>query len=144
MTTIALISCSQAKLPVPAAARFLYQGQLFHHSLIYALKRKVDHIYILSAKHGLLRWDIWVEPYDESLNDMTRSQVKDWSRKVIHDLAKLHNLETDRFIILAGQRYREFITPHLTHVEIPLKGLGIGQQIQRLKLSKAKCASLGA
>jgi hypothetical protein len=131
--TIALIACAKTKLSVPAEARFLYISYLFHRSVNYALSRKVDYIYILSAKHHLLSPDAFIDPYDLTLNDMDQNQIADWATRVINELGYKHNLQADKFILLAGKRYRRFLLPHLSNVEIPLQGLGIGQQIQWLK-----------
>ena len=38
----------------------------------------------------------------------------------------------DEFIILAGQRYCEFIVPKLMNAKQPLKGLGIGRRLKYL------------
>lgn len=38
----------------------------------------------------------------------------------------------DRFTILAGAKYRKYLMPHLEHAHVPLEGLGIGKQLQRL------------
>ena len=38
-------------------------------------------------------------------------------------------LDNDKFIILAGDKYRKYITPELAHWSAPLKGLRIGQQL---------------
>jgi hypothetical protein len=94
---------------------------------------KPDAIYILSAKHGLLSLDDEVEPYDLTLNTMPLSEVKAWASHVVSQIASQADLKTDRFIFLAGERYRRYIVPNLAAYEIPMKGLPIGRQLQYLK-----------
>lgn len=74
-----------------------------------------------------------VEPYDITLNKMPANQIKDWAKKVIKQLRDKTDLENDRFIFLAGMKYRKFLLPHLTGYEVPMEGLPIGKQLQFLK-----------
>lgn len=66
---IALIACSAAKLPSPAPARDLYQGQLFRAARAWA-EAHADAWYILSALHHVLDPAEVVEPYNLSLADV--------------------------------------------------------------------------
>jgi len=56
----------------------------------------------------------------------------EWTKDVIQELKQNCNLREDKFILLAGKRYRENIIPCLTNYEIPMEGLRIGQQMQWL------------
>lgn len=131
--TIILLSCVSKKLSVPAFARELYVSSLFRKSLRYAELLSPDAIYILSAKHGLVSLDTMVEPYNLTLNQLGMSEIKCWAEKVVSQLKLVANLTSDRFIFLAGERYRRFIIPQVTFAEIPLRNLGIGKQLQFLK-----------
>ncbi len=42
-------------------------------------------------------------------------------------------LNRDHFIILAGQKYRQYLLSHLKSYDIPMEGLRIGKQLQYLK-----------
>ena len=65
---------------------------------------------------------------------MSADERKAWSEKVLSQLkSKGHNLEKDKFIILAGKAYNQYIIPELGNYEIPMKGKRIGQQKQWLK-----------
>jgi len=86
-----------------------------------------------SAKHGLLNLEQKIEPYEQTLNDMRANEVKQWARQVIEQIKRIINIDKTEFVFLAGERYRKYLLPHLTNVRIPLKGLGIGEQLQRLK-----------
>jgi cytoplasmic iron level regulating protein YaaA (DUF328/UPF0246 family) len=133
MKKITLISCVSKKLENKARAEDLYISNLFKLSLEYARKQNPDDIFILSAKYGLLALDDEIEPYDETLNTMKINQRKNWAREVVKQLKAKADLDKDHFIILAGKKYREFLTSHLKSYEIPLEGLSIGKQLKFLK-----------
>jgi len=130
---IALISCVSKKENNKQKAKEMYVSPLFKSAYAYAKKQGVDRIFILSAKYGLLSEDEVIEPYDETLNEKTVNEVKQWAEKVIKDLSKKADLKNDRFLILAGERYRKFIISHLTNCRIPLEGLPIGKQLKFYK-----------
>ena len=137
MRTIALISCGKSKRSESAPAHQLYTGALFQKSLAYARHIKADAIYILSAHYGLLDLAQEIAPYEKTLNGMSSGDVARWSDSVVAQLRSRANLTTDRFVILAGVVYRSRLVPHLTNVELPLDGLGIGKQLKFLKTAIA-------
>jgi hypothetical protein len=127
--TIVLLSCVATKLPKPAPARELYNSPLFKRSLSYALTLDPDDIVILSAKYYVIPLDKIIAPYDKTLLNMPKDEANEWGVKVLSILADKYNLEEDKFIILAGEKYRKYITPQMNHWIAPLKGLRIGQQL---------------
>ena len=131
--TIILLSCSARKAGNPLPAAELYQGTLFKASLAWAQQQQPDAIYILSAKHHLVEPDRVLQPYDLTLNDMPTAELRRWSDAVLEQLKSATDIERDRFIILAGDRYRRFLIPHLRNVELPLEGMRIGEQVQFLQ-----------
>jgi len=133
MKTIVLIACASKKLAQRARAQDLYISALFVANLRYAQSLRPNAIYILSAKHGLLALDQEVEPYDLTLNTMPVAQVRAWARRVLAQLRGQADLKNDRFVFLAGDKYRKFIIPHLAHWEAPLQGMRIGEQLQFLQ-----------
>jgi hypothetical protein len=133
MKKIVLISCVSKKLAHRAKARDLYISTLFTSSLRYAMSLKPDNIYILSAKYGLVDPDLEIEPYNTTLNTMSSAEVKGWASVVLDQLIQRTDMQHDHFVILAGEKYRKHITPHLTFYEVPLRGLTIGKQLQFLK-----------
>lgn len=133
MKKIVLISCVSQKLPHKACAEDLYTSTLFKLNLKYARKLKPDEIFILSAKHGLLELDAELAPYNVTLNEMRSAERKAWATTVLKQLAKHTNLKDDHFVFLAGQNYRKYIAPCLASFEVPLEGLTIGRQLQKLK-----------
>jgi len=130
---IALISCVKSKKQIPCKTKDMYTSTLFHFAYKYAQHRKVDKIFILSAKYGLLDENQLIEPYEMTLNTMKNSAILAWSNNVIKQLEKLTNLSDDNFIILAGDRYRKYLLPYMNNYEIPMEGLSFGRQLSWLK-----------
>ena len=133
MKKIVLISCVSKKLAHPASAEHLYTSALFRLNLFYTRKLGPDAIYILSAKYGLLELGEVIEPYDVTLKDMRSRQVEEWAAGVLDQLRDKADLARDHFVFLAGDKYRRHLIPHLASYEVPLKGLTIGRQLQRLR-----------
>lgn len=133
MDTIVLISCVSKKLSHKAKARDLYISPLFRMNLKYAQRFSPQKVFILSAKYGLVQLDEEIEPYDVTLNQMSARERRNWAAKVVSQLQEHSNLENNHFVILAGQKYRQYLLPHLKSYEVPLAGLPIGKQLQFLK-----------
>jgi len=133
MSTVVLISCVSKKLPHKARARDLYVSPLFRMNLKYAQRFSPSRVFILSAKYGLVELDEVIEPYDVTLNNMSAGERRDWAAKVLSQLQEHCDLEKDHFVILAGQKYRQYLLSQLKSYEIPLAGLPIGKQLQFLK-----------
>ncbi len=133
MKKIVLISCVSKKRAVNSRAAELYTSTLFKLNLQYARKLKPDAIFILSAKHGLVALDDEITPYNVTLNKMRADERKVWANKIIEQLRLHADLQHDHFIVLAGERYRQYLLPRLLSYEIPLEKLRIGKQLQYLK-----------
>lgn len=132
MKTIILISCVSKKLARRANTRDIYVSPLFRLNLAYAESLKPDAIYVLSAKHGLLSLNDEIEPYNLTLNTMGTGQIRAWASRVVQQLAEVADLKRDRFVFLAGEKYRKFLVSDITRYEIPMQGLTIGRQLQFL------------
>lgn len=132
MRDIVLIACAAKKAPQRARARDLYCSPLFRLSLHYGESLLPYAINVLSAKYGLIDIDQVIDPYDLTLKDMRSSDVKAWGERVLASLRERYDLFADRFVFLAGATYRKYLTPELTHYEVPLEGLTIGRQLQWL------------
>lgn len=132
MRTIVLISCGKSKRSHRCQAQHLYTGDLFQKSLAYARRIGADAIFILSAKHGLLELEQEIAPYEMTLLGMPALEIARWGDLVLERL-RSHAQLTDRFVILAGMVYRARLVPHLTNVELPLRGLRFGEQLKFLK-----------
>jgi len=123
----------KSKSSVPAKAKDLYISDLFRSSLQYAYYLKADKIFILSAKYGLVELDQVITPYEMTLSNMGEAQKRAWAKAVIQVLRQKADLQSDLFILLAGEKYRKHLIPALKHYEIPLEGLAFGQQLHELK-----------
>lgn len=138
MKNIVLISCVKKKLDRKSTAEKIYTSSLFKKNLTYAKSLKPSGIFILSAKHGLLKLTDEIEPYDKTLNKMRVKERKEWSKSVVDQLKLLADLKNDQFTILAGDKYRKYLLTELSQVKIPLKGLSFGQQLQWLTKQNTK------
>jgi len=130
---IILISCVSQKLSHRAKAKDLYISTLFKLNRKYAEKLNPNKIFVLSAKYGLLDMEQEIEPYEQTLNNMPVEKVKSWANHVVDQLKEIGSLNEIEFTFLAGEKYRKFIIPHLSNYKIPLQGLRIGEQLQKLK-----------
>jgi cytoplasmic iron level regulating protein YaaA (DUF328/UPF0246 family) len=102
-------------------------------SLRYASQFSPQKVFVLSAKYGLVRLDEEIEPYNVTLNTMSARERSQWATKVIEQMREHCDLENDHFVILAGEKYRQDLLPHLRSYEVPLAGLPIGKKLQFLK-----------
>jgi len=112
---------------------------MFSLSYQYA-KRWADQIFILSAKYGLVGENQWLEPYNQTLKDMSRQQQKEWAMQVLHALGCVSSTTKDEFVLLAGNTYCRDVIGHLVHYKLPLEGLRMGKRMAFLK-EKLKEAS---
>lgn len=121
-----LIACSGSKLDHAAPARELYTGQAFR----FAVRAAADGDFlILSAKHGIVDPSTMLEPYNVTLSTMSATERARWAADVAEDL----ELYAHRpIVVLAGADYAAACS-RLPRATYPLKGLGIGQQLQCLK-----------
>lgn len=132
--TIALVACAARKLKTPARAADLYRSPLFRRAREYA-EYRADVWYILSALHGLLNPERITAPYDFTLKECSRREREQWAWRVLCELRSVAP-PNSHIIILAGKLYREHLEFDLTRcgytVEVPMRGMGIGQQLHFL------------
>ena len=139
MSKVVLVSCSAGKESQAAPAEELYNSDLFKKQLEYAKKlTSPNDIYIISAKYHLVPLRVKIEPYNKTLTEMPAPEREKWAETVLGQLKqKGYNLDKDKFVILAGNAYRQYLEPHMKNVEVPFEGLRIGQQkkalLQKLK-----------
>jgi hypothetical protein len=128
---VGLVGCASQKLQRPAPARELYVSQLFRKASAYA-EATCDRWYILSAKHGLVHPDTVLKPYDVRLgtNHPSTPPIRQWADRVREQLdTELAALNDVTLITLAGEQYRTAVRGVPWPVEVPMQGLGIGQQL---------------
>jgi hypothetical protein len=137
---VGLVACCGEKLGHAAAARELYQSQLFKKASAYAAAT-CNEWFILSAKHGLVHPDDVTEPCDQTLWTMTAEERRSWGDRVRQQLADRARAGLARlpgggnalaysalFVALAGADYCEPLEQHVP-IDRPLKGKGIGEQL---------------
>ncbi|CAN5543173.1 hypothetical protein BH24DEI1_BH24DEI1_12930 [soil metagenome] len=131
--TVALVAGIGQQAAAAGRARDLYSNPLFELNLQYAESLAPDDLFILSAEHHLLRPDEWVEPYDAFLRTMKTDELKSWSDEVLRKLGEVADLGSDRFVVLAANKYRKHLVSGLRHVELPTEGLSLSEQRDFLK-----------
>jgi cytoplasmic iron level regulating protein YaaA (DUF328/UPF0246 family) len=137
MKTVYLISCVAEKRAFECPAESLYCSDLFRKARAYVFRNLApgDKWFILSAKHGLLRPQTVVGPYNETLNTMRKSKRLEWARLVTSALRSALSPD-DLVVFLAGQKYREFLEASVLalgcQVSLPMRGMCIGEQLSWL------------
>lgn len=118
----------------PSPARDLYTSTLFTGRRRY-VEQSCDAWFVLSARHGLVRPDERLEPYDETLNDQSAEAKRRWSQKVLDSLDAIGiDYDTTTFEIHAGNEYRSFglvegLERRGATVVAPAAHLGQGEQL---------------
>ena len=99
---------------------------------------------ILSAEYGLVDPEAVIAPYERTLNTMGIADRRLWAARVLSELLPLLK-GVDRVVILAGERYREFLVEEIRSVvpeiQIPLEGLRIGKQLAWFKCELSQPAT---
>lgn len=102
-STIVLVGCGEAKADEAHAARHLYTSTYFRQKRDLAELIGDDWL-ILSAKHGALDPDAWVEPYDVTIDDV--EDVGEWAADVRSSIRFRSPVEVE-IVLLAGRAYSE-------------------------------------
>ena len=127
-----LIGCVKSKLERPAAAKELYTSRLFRGARCWA-ERRGSRWMILSALHGLVGPEDTIAPYEATLLTMGQAERRKWGARVMAQL-DLAGKGVETIIFLAGAAYRTPIESAIeaagTKTWAPLKGLGLGRQLQ--------------
>ena len=126
---IVFLSCVKTKQSKCCAARDMYTSDLFRKSLAYAEKLQPTHIYILSAKYGLLDLQDVIEPYNATLVGANDAACKRWAYMVYKQMQEKRVNFDDEAVFLCGKNYRRYLITKFKNAAAPLKHLGIGQQL---------------
>src|SRR5437899_2180268 len=110
-TTVYLVSCVSKKRTTPSLARDLYISDWFLKARDY-VESTGSPWFILSAEYGLVSPDQTVAPYERTLNTMSKAERNTWATRVKAQMEK-RLPAADRIVVLAGQRYREFLMDYL-------------------------------
>jgi hypothetical protein len=134
---IAFVSCTKLKADHTCTAKEMYQNStLFQKATTYIEQQEYDNWFVLSAKHGLLKQDQEIAPYDLTLNNMKTRERKAWAETVMKQIKDL-GIDITQADFYAGQKYREHLIPVLNQngirCNVPLEGKPIGEQLSFYK-----------
>ena len=138
---ICLISCVSQKTNYKNPCKDLYISPLFKKTWAYVSQIERPHgVYILSALHGLIRYDTVIEPYDKTLLDMSKEECLEWAEKVKKQLTETfvkdgRTLEDYHFSIFAGSKYYENLLDFFPNKELVFGSLPIGKRLGALTTS---------
>lgn len=128
---IALVGCVKLKTNHRAPAEQLYISPLFKKTIRFIKSQKYDDWFILSAKYGLIEKDKIIDPYELTLNNFSKLNLKKWSEIIFEEIKekKLNHLS-----FFCGSKYHnEFLLNLLRQDKIdfnlPLFGLTLGQRL---------------
>lgn len=125
---VVLIGCGKSKQNKKCQAQNMYIGKYFKTCLDYAKTFKSD-VYILSAKYGLLSLEQEIEPYDKTLNTMSKSDSLKWKDTVEKQILE-SGIPLDEVVFVCGKNYSKHISKMFKKCVYPLEGLtGMGHQI---------------
>ena len=128
MFTVCFIGCVKTKRSHKCKSKELYDSPLFHYSYKYALKN-FDKVAILSAKHGLLDPEDVIEPYEVTLNNMSKQDRIEWSNKTTNQISQRYPKDHYKYYVISGKRYYEFLNIECE----PLFVMSMGYKLQTLK-----------
>ena len=127
------IGCGKRKNSTSCKAENMYLGNFFSTCLEYA-KTLNGHIYILSAKYGILELDKVITPYDKTLNSINNDEKSLWADMVKSQIVEKNIDTTEETVFLCGKNYYSELLELFEHTKLPLDGLtGMGYQIQWMK-----------
>ena len=140
---IVLVGCSSQKAEHSAPAALLYTSDLFKKAIAYAkylqLINQASHVLILSAKHGAIRPDQHIAPYDLKVTELSKIERHCWELNVRSRIEALGGAEGTteevELVWLPGKSYQLDVKrfhPHWSH-SYPMEGLFVGQRKRWLK-----------
>jgi hypothetical protein len=129
---VVLVGCVKSKRSQGAPAKDLYTSDYFFKMRAYA-EQSGKPCFILSAEHGLVDPEVWLEPYDCYLPEMSREYRREWGQKVAKQLeAAIGSIDGVVIDIHAGAAYvdsvRTAVEPQGARVVAQLEGLSIGHR----------------
>ena len=134
MTTVCFVGCTKRKLSVPARAENLYTPSIYFRLAARLAQKLGIRWYILSAKHGLLRPEQVIEPYEATLAGAAPAQIRAWSERTRPAVVDAIG-DSDRVVFLCGRAYYAGLLPLGAGVEVgtPLAGVGMGSQMALMR-----------
>ena len=118
---IVFVGCGVTKMKKPCTAKKMYVGHYVQTCLAYARTFTTeDNIYILSAKYGVLPLDKVIEPYDKTLNKMSKKEKQDWRNMVIGQLNDMGINQDTPVIFICGKNYYSLFEDYFNNYTIGL------------------------
>lgn len=128
---LVLVSCVKTKGSKATEAKSLYTSDWFRKARAYTENTGCPWL-ILSAEYGLVHPNAKIRPYEKTLRTMPVRERRAWSDGVLATLGTYLD-RIDTVVLLAGQRYREFLEPTLRErgfaVRVPARGLAFGKEV---------------
>lgn len=126
---VVLVQCTSAKRDAKAPAGEIYDASdYFRKQRAYA-KAAGNHWFIQSAKHGLLRPETVIEPYDMRPKEIADTEA--WTIEIADRIDSWVGLPAT-IEVLGGKKYADPLTPELEtrgyDVLEPLRGQAIGER----------------
>jgi len=144
MVIVSFVGCTKKKQLFDCTAKEMYTQSSLYRKICYHIdKEGCDYFIILSAKYGLLLPKTIIYPYDETLNNKSNNELKQWANNVFKqfkEFVEINNLETKQVTLkfYCGVRYRQLLIEKIQieypsfKIVIPMEGMGIGKQLQYL------------
>ena len=108
LVDLILVGCVKRKHHRAGPAKDIYTSTLWRYRRAYAESHGRPW-YILSAKHGILTPGTWIKRYDLSLADLSASERREWSLRVLDELAaEVPALDGKTIEVHAGKLYVEY------------------------------------
>ena len=128
---IAFIGCAKKKKSHKCKVEEMYSpSTLFRLTLQYC-KQHFDKIFILSAKYGVLQLNDKIEPYNITLNKMSKQKRVIWGVKILNWINS--NLDIyDEIYIFAGKNYYKYINIY-NKINLPFGNMKMGERVKWLK-----------
>lgn len=127
INNIVIIPCGFKKAITISSAKYLYLGPYFKSNLKLARALTIDeNIYILSAKHGLLKLNDKIEPYNLKMG--MKGSV---SFSLIQKQAINLGIINKNIIAIGGKEYLKPLELIFKNIQTPLKGLSMGYSMQK-------------
>ena len=131
---IVFISCTKKKADHPCSAKEMYwASQWFRGGYRYAETLAPSHIYILSAKYGLLKPTDNITPYEKTMVHGKKAEIKQWSAMVYHQMIAEGIDFNEEAIFLCGKNYRTYLIRLFQNTKAPVSHMGIGKQMEYFK-----------
>lgn len=140
--TICIVSCTAHKRDMRLPAENLYSSDLFYKSRRFA-QANFDDWLILSAKHGLIKPDKMIDPYDQNLNSLSKMERAALS-KTVSKQASRFLLESKQVTSICGEDYEDLLVEAgISFGRRPEFSLPIGKKLAALGEATDPRDSLG-